>query len=341
VSHARHIRRQLGVGLVEIMIAMVLGLLLTSAMFQVYLSNKRNFELQDTLTRRQETARFAALTLIRDAHSAGFRGCLRDLGTVRNTLNDAGGFLYSFDQHVQGFDAQGGAWSPALPPGFPAPVPGADVLTLRGIADPGVFTTAAMPNNSADLTTIDDLDPPPLAAGEIALIADCGGAAIFQITDYVVASGTIVHGAGVADTPGNASQDLGRRFPAGSQIFRVSTTSYFISNSPSGTGPSLWRRVGQEPAQELAEGVENLQVLYGQDNDANQVADLWVTAGNVTDWRNVVVLRVALLVAGVRDRASEEDPRTFTVLDEVLGPFGDGRLRRALTFTVALRNRLS
>jgi type IV pilus assembly protein PilW len=87
--------------------------------------------------------------------------------------------------------------------------------------------------------------------------------------------------------------------------------------------------------------VENLQVLYGEDSDADQVADNWRTAGAVADWSNVVALRVALLVAGVRDRVTDADPRQFVLLDQTAGPFNDGRIRRVLNFTVALRNHLS
>ncbi len=332
---------QHGVGLVEIMVAMVIGLVLMAGMFRVYLGTKRSHQMQDTLSQRQESARFAALTLTGDAQMTGFRGCLRDSGAVRNTLNDASDFLYDFRRHVQGFDAQPDGWSPSLADTIPEPVPGTDVLTLRGITDPRVFITDDMPSVSADLKTNEDLDPAPLADGDIVLISDCGGAAVFQITNYTVASGNIVHNTGALFAPGNATKDLGRRYSAGSQIFRLSTTSYFIAAGANGTGPALWRQVGAEPAQELAAGVENLQVLYGEDSDADQVADDWRTAGAVVDWGSVVALRVALLVAGVRDRVADADPRQFVLLDELAGPFNDGRVRRVLSFTVALRNHLS
>ena len=66
----------------------------------------------------------------------------------------------------------------------------------------------------------------------------------------------------------------------------------------------------------------------------------------------MVSVQVALLVAGVTEivpgsdpptfaRIAESDPRTFTLLDEDVGPFDDGRLRRVVTFTIALRNRVA
>ena len=61
----------------------------------------------------------------------------------------------------------------------------------------------------------------------------------------------------------------------------------------------------------------------------------------------MVSLQVALLAAGTQDRVADADERTFTLLDTVVDPTvggsvpSDGRLRRVLTFTVAMRNRLS
>lgn len=334
---------QQGVGLVEIMVAVVIGLMLMAGMLRIYLGTKQSYQMQDSLTQRQESARFAAHLLMSEAQMAGFRGCLHDSGTVVNTLNDAGDFLYDFGRHVQGFDAEDDDWQPSLPGAItnPDPVPGTDVLTLRSIADPQVFITENMASNSADPKTVEDPATPLLAAGDIVLISDCGGAAIFQVSNYTMADGTIMHDTGTSVVPGNATQDLGRRYPTGSQIFRLSTTSYFIANSTSGSGPALWRQVDADAPQELAAGVENFQVQYGEDTDADQVADVWRNAGAVGSWTNIVALRMALLVAGVRDRVSPADPREFTLLDQVIGPFDDGRLRRVLNFTVALRNRLS
>lgn len=334
---------QLGMGLTELMVAMALGLMLIGVLFQVYLGSKRTFDLQTSLGARQETARFALHLLTRDLQMAGYRGCLRDAGTVRNTLNDAGSFLYDFGMHIEGFDAQAGAWSPALPASIGGVTSGTDVLTVRTVDDPGVFITMSMPVSSADLKTNDDINPAPLAIGDIALVTDCGGAAIFQVTNYTVANGNIVHNAGTGGglpDPGNATKDLGRRFPEGSQVFTLRTTTYYIANSGSGTGPALWRRVGNQPAQELAEGVERMQVLYGEDTDADRVPNAYRRADQVTSWEDVTSVRVALLVASVRGRLAESDDRSFDLLGVSAGPFSDGRLRRVLTTTIALRNRL-
>lgn len=332
--------RQRGIGLVEIMISLVLGLLVTGAIVQIYLTTKRQNDMQTSLTGRQESARFAAQLIQRDAQMAGFRGCLRDRGTVVNTLNNANNFLYNYGQHVVGFDNAGG-----LPGSILSVVPDTDVLTLRTLDDPGIVLAANMLDSSANPVTAVGLVPAPLADDDIALVADCSGATVFQVDKYNAATGAIEHVA--AGTPGNSTLNLGRVFRAGAQVFRMRSTTYYIRESAAGTGPALWRRVGLEPAQELAEGIENMQVLYGEDVDANQTPDFYRTADAVTDWTRVVSLQVALLAAGLQERVADADLRTFDLLGEVVDPTAggtlpsDGRLRRVLTFTVAMRNRVS
>lgn len=333
---------QRGISLVEVMISMTLGLIVTAAIVQIYTSTRRNQVVQESLAGRQEAARFAAQLIERDAKMAGFRGCLRDVGNVSNSLVDPDDFLNDYGQFVTGFDAAAnGAWNPGLPATISDanPVDGSDVLTLRTADDPGgVFLTADMATDESDMVTRDDLGTVPLAAGDIAVVTDCGGAAVFQVTNFNAASGDIVHETGGAFVPGNATKDLDRRFPAGSQVFRVRTTSYFIAPSTAGAGLALWRRDGQGDAVELAQGVENMQVLYGENVGGSRI---YRTADEVDDWQNVVSLQVSLLVAGVQERATDADPREFNLLGEVVGPFDDGRLRRVVNFTVALRNRLS
>ena len=333
--------RQAGIGLVEVMISLVLGLLVTGAVVQIYLTTKRQNVMQTSLSGRQESARFAAQIIQRDAQMAGYRGCARDLaGTTLNRLNNANDFLYDYGQHVVGFENAAG-----LPPSITGVVAGTDVLTLRTVDDPNVVLTANMASVTANPVTTAGLALAPLADGDIVVVADCTGASVFQVSTYNALTGAIEH-VSPAGTPGNSTLNLGRRYNAGAQVFRMRTTTYFIRNSDNGTGPALWRRAGLAPAQELAEGIENMQVLYGEDDDANQTPDNYRTADAVVDWTQVVSVQVALLAASTQGRVADADDRVFNLLGEDVDPtqggtVDDGRLRRVLTFTVAMRNRVT
>lgn len=49
----------------------------------------------------------------------------------------------------------------------------------------------------------------------------------------------------------------------------------------------------------IAEGVEDMQILYGIDSDADNVANRYLLENNVADWSDVVSIRVSLLVNSV------------------------------------------
>ncbi|HXG28155.1 MAG TPA: PilW family protein [Nevskiales bacterium] len=334
-------KRQRGVGLIEVLISITLGLLILVALLKSYDDSKATFRVQDSISRLQENARYALYLIGRDLRMAGYRGCARDgsLAPINNTLNTPSAFLYDFQTPVQGFEGNsGGTWSPALPSGFGAVVTGTDVVVVRGVLDDGVVIRQEMPNTSADLKITDNLSPPPVANGDIVMVSDCLGSAIFQITNYTVSNGNIVHQTGTG-TPGNATQDLGRRYPIGSQLFKVATISYFVRNSGSGSGPSLWRRVGSDPAQELVEGVQNLQVQYGEDTDGDLMPDIYRNANQVGSFRNVVSIRIALLFRSLERAGFDVDTRTFNLLGTTVGPFSDGRMYQAVTTTLTLRNK--
>ena len=94
--------------------------------------------------------------------------------------------------------------------------------------------------------------------------------------------------------------------------------------------------------EELAEGVENMQILYGEDTNADGLADRYVTADNA-NFKNVVSVRLGLLVDTTTDVASRDDTQSYTIADTTLaagtGHAVDKRLRFPITTTIKLRNR--
>lgn len=90
----------------------------------------------------------------------------------------------------------------------------------------------------------------------------------------------------------------------------------------------------------IATGIENMQILYGEDSDADNTANVFVNAGNVTDWDSIVTVRVALLVSTTDElSAGTSDTQTYTLLNiPELGPMNDRLLRRVFVRTVMLRN---
>jgi type IV pilus assembly protein PilW len=70
LGHSR--ASQLGLTLVEMMIAMVLGLLILLAVSSIYIGSRQTFRMQDDNARLQETGRYALEVLGRSVRQAGF-----------------------------------------------------------------------------------------------------------------------------------------------------------------------------------------------------------------------------------------------------------------------------
>lgn len=102
----------------------------------------------------------------------------------------------------------------------------------------------------------------------------------------------------------------------------VQTTIYSIQ-AGSGGGPALFRSV-DGVNRELVEGIEDLQILYGEDTSGDDVANYYVEAASVTDMVQVISVRFTLVA------------RT---LEANLTSAG-GRVTREFNSTITLRNRL-
>ncbi|MEQ1486712.1 PilW family protein [Methyloglobulus sp.] len=109
--------QQQGFTLVEIMIALLIGVFLLGGVMGVFLNTKQTYSVQEALSRLQENGRFAMDFLAKDIRMADYRECLTTLplaDAVSGTDNDtdpANGFL-------DGSDSITIVWSevPCLPP---------------------------------------------------------------------------------------------------------------------------------------------------------------------------------------------------------------------------------
>lgn len=329
---------QLGLSLVEVMIAMTLGLIVMVSLSATYVNTVSGFAVQEAVARRQENLRYALAMIVRDLRTAGYRGCMSEGGLFQNTLNSVTSYLYRFNLPIQGFEASLNVWQPSLDVTLLGATPraGSDILTVRGAMEAGVQTTSALASTTSPISIGINLSF-SISSGDLLMISDCTGADVFQAGVVNTATGLINRLTGGL-LPGNATQTLSHVYPAGSQLSKVSTISYFVADSP--TGPALWRRDGSAAPLQVANGIENLQVQYGEDTDANNAADVMRSANQVSDWSHVVSARVALLGVTESGVRGFSDTRSFDLLGQTVGPFNDKRMRSVVTATVAMRNQL-
>lgn len=339
-------RNQRGLTLVEVMVAMTIGLVLLGGVVTVMSSSQNTYRVNEAMARVQESARYAFQLLSHDIRMAGYRGCVGDVVAMTNVLTDSTGFLWRFDQPLEGFEATGAnSWEPALPTGDPNPLPkpmkGRDILVIKGV-EGSHAKVISHASKSADLEIKLDsdfgkelqnyFDKPPNDPSFTVLASNCQGATVFQVTGIGSASGriTLEHKGEL-----NFKEDLGQVFNNG-EVARISTRSYYIRANPGGI-PSLYRKKGSERAEELVEGIEDMQIQYGEDTDEDRAADVYRKASEVVNWEAVVSVRIDLLVQSVEDGIASQ-PQTYTFNNETKTP-ADRRLRQAFSTVISLRNR--
>jgi len=330
-----------GFTLIELMVAMTIGLFIIGGIVIAYTSSKQTYRVEEGLSRLQENGRYALETISRDIRMADYNGCYSSTITPVNTLNSSTAFAYNFAVGIEGNEAtSGSAWAPTLDTTIsgasPPPLGGTDVITVRIARGTGTSPTSPFMGDNAASIHVDTGNG--IMDSDILLISDCSGAAIFQATDgNPDTSGTVAHNLG-ASTPGNATKDLGKTFKSDAEIMKLETVTYYIAPSALATGNnSLWRKSGTKVPEELAEGVDNLQILYGEDTDADLTANKYVKANSAgIVMKSVMSVQISLLMR-TTDNNLATKPQQYTYNGATVTPT-DRRVRKAFTTVVNLRN---
>ncbi|MFC3114316.1 PilW family protein [Cellvibrio fontiphilus] len=353
-------KKQLGLSLIELMIAITLGLILITGVLQVFISSKTVYTTQQALSRIQETGRLAVDFLARDIRMAGYMGCASRSSEMKvsNMLNNSSSYQYDFTTSIMGYTA---ANLPANHGLSPLPKADTDFFVLRGAYGSGVAITknnmsgTLFANNTgveADACSDGGDRVSGICEGDILVVTDCTKARVFQVVNLQTVQGStemnVVHSGNNSYSPGNANASWGgnsgsddEKFKPGSEILSATSITYFIATGTSGR-PSLWQNTNGVNL-ELLEGVEDMSVRYGVDSNDDFVPDNYRLASeivNASDWEKVVALRVELLVASIDDGVIPEMQKySFEGEDDIEPDPADRRLRQVFSTTVGIRTR--
>lgn len=330
--------RQCGFGIVELMVAIALGLFLVGGAISVFVTNQQAYRTTEQLSRMQESGRTAVELMARQLREAGGSPCGRNIPTG-NTVNNSGTFWWSnWEDGLEGYNDNEVAGAVAFGTDAGERINGTDAVFL-------VFADA---NNAA---VIEDHSPPinaifrvasadhGLTDGEIVLVCNYRQAAILQVTNVNSANRTVVHNTGTGN-PGNCSKGLG--FPTDCSdvngnlyefgngfLVRLAAETWYVGANGRG-GRSLYRArlvnnagVPATRNEEIAEGVTDLQITYLQVDAAGALPADYVDATAVTEWSDVTAMRVTLTLQSLQNVGTDGGP-----------------LQRQMTYVVSLRNRL-
>ncbi|MEA5124594.1 PilW family protein [Xanthomonas floridensis] len=373
-----------GISLIEMMIAMVIGLVLMLGVIQVFSASRTASMLAEGNARAQENGRFALEFLQRDIRMAGHFGCVNDQAhfvrgegdpVVTTGAATGSGHPLDFTVSIQGYEAPntkppgtltlGASW--AVPANLPTaisklnPRGGSDILVLRYLAPESVPITALTSGSNSvvgfDANAGARLTEGGQTAPNLFGIADCSHATVFK---GVYASGKVT-------ASGTNLSSYSTRPSGQALIYRAESLVYYVGTSATSGEPALMRARSNgvddyASPEELVEGIENLQLLFGLDQTQNMsttapplgnintqaiASDVSVgaDAAAAAQWRRVGQVQVGILARSPSPSTAERPAsalRNPSALGVSFAPAAqaDGRYRMTYESTIALRNRL-
>ena len=334
-----------GFTLIELMVALVLGLILTGAAISAFVANRRVYAATESLGRVQENARAAFELMSRDAREAAGNACNSKIQPVNVLRGNLAAYPYA--------DFMGGLAGTDLVVGGKQ----RDAVVFKSATDTGAAIDS---DNSTNVNILTVTSLPDIAENDIVLICDPERAAIFQVTKAHDNSFGIQDSNDPKTVPGNSTNcllgdvngdgkenDCGngsiKRYAFGCQngeweggkgcsngaapafLSKLRSISWYIAAGSKG-GTSLYRKIegpGVVDGDEIAEGVTGMELTYLVDSNTYLTATD-VTAGDL--WTQVRAIRINLEFEG-EDKSATANPSEA--------------LARRVSHVVALRNRIN
>jgi len=308
-----------GLSLIELMVAMVVGLIIIGGTASVYLASKQSYIEVERMARMSQNGRFALQMVSEALVHAGYTGEIptgniekdAQLTAVGGTDCSNTGAAYDIDNYLLGATSDSGG------------------LALGCITDAVGSTSVLIVKNVRPMK----LDVADITASNTYIVANNVTGVMFDGADT----------SSIPDTTDSGTIPNGSAWIYESQI-------YYIREDDSGN-TSLSRKILElssgSPAvmsyttQDLVPGVENMNLLFGMDTNADGDIDLYRTAAQmlVTDWNNVGSIQINILLRSETTDPQYTDDKTYNLGAGVtISDPDDNYHRMVMQSTVSLRN---
>lgn len=333
---------QLGFSIVELMVAILIGLIILGGVVQVMVTSKHTFLGQEDMSYIQENARYAVDVIGRDIQGAGYWGCAS--GDARHALvgdvNTAASAFLGVGA-VQGFSS---ANAPEVYRGDLRELEtgiSSESILVRSLKGPGV------PLISHSNITITLPGDHGFTEGQYLGVVgeDCRRLGVFRVSAPPAGNTVTANSANIKprldrSCVGADCAGYNQPYLVGALVKPYAAHAYYIGDSQFVTGePALKRRVlsgNTAIEEEIAVGVEDLFLRYGI-RENNSVR--YKPVGDVTaaEWSNVVAVEVNLLLRSATASLSRPETKGIPGSER---QYTDRRMRQVVTSTFRIRNRI-
>lgn len=303
--------RQSGLTLVELMIAMVLGLIVLGALSALFISNSQTRRELDNVAQQLENGRYAIRLLRDELQVAGFYG--------EFTTPSGSAAVSPCNENVS-------TWDDSLE------------LAVAGANDAGadaafscITTLGAGVRNKGGTGAIFVQRVSTQAATTLV-----SNVAYFQTAlcqDDINSGNLFVLALRGSGSPGpfvlknkKCAAALGPIRPFLRKIFYVSeSASLNVLQVRAGVAPSA------SDVEVVVEGIEDIQFEFGVDTDGDGAPDEFQSAPAAADWINVMGVKVWVLARTPEVSRGYRDEKTYTLGAKTIAPFNDGYKRHVFS----------
>ncbi|MBC7502410.1 MAG: PilW family protein [Herminiimonas sp.] len=325
--------RQAGVTLIELMIAITLGLLIVAGISALFINNSRARSEIEKTSQQIENGRYATQQMLEDIRLAGYYGELNP-------------------------DASAVATPVTLPD--PCDVTVAGLTAAIALPIQGVDNAGSIPTCISDVKVGSDILVLRRASTCVAGAAGCDAVDYTKSYYFQTSLCTLTSGQFVVDKDSTKFTALTKNnCTTVADLRSFYTRIYFVANNnKAGDGvPTL--KIAELGATAftiypLVTGIEQMQVEYGIATATSEVPAVYTPdpgayggcAGVAcqTNWRNVTAVKVNILARNSQTSVGFSDTRTYQLghkadgSSNTFGPFGDGYKRHVYTTAVRLNN---
>ncbi len=329
-------RKQAGLSLIELMIGLVLGVILIAGAISIYLASKRSYVEVEQVAALSENARFAKLIMEDSLRHAGFFGEISVAMVERDpnltpVTDDCTGLAsaHNLSQFVFAAHSDDATVKDCIEDAFDPNGIENDVLVIKHVL-PRPYTDSPRPHDP----TKDD--------GEINSPTKLQEEKTYVMTNNV--EGRMFDG---NDPPPDIS--AGGEMP-NSSAWEYEYEVFYVRKDPDKDIPQLSRRFLEWngaamvlKTEDLAEGVENLRLIFGFDDDDDGEVDRYTNVDGVgSNWSQVDSVEVYILARSPTPDPQYTDEKTYhlgAIDDDSVKVTPNDNFRRLMVFTsVSLRN---
>lgn len=304
-----------GRSLVEVMISLTIGMVIVIALSAMFIANRQTYRVSDDKSRLDDEGRLALNLMAFHVRMAGYGNLLSTTESYVQE-NNAGGTatsnvslpaLYTNNSNENGVSINA---IKGCAGGFENPVTEASTLGCKTGTDSDAFLVRYVVDAHTANVTSDGIP------------TDCLGAAL-KLQPAIPAT--------------SKKAASGAYYLAENRFFVQMNNGvpelYCQGNGGTALGENL-----KNPAQPIAENIEQMKITYGISSKNGQTVDTYLTADKVPNWESVISARICLVVRSANVGVASEE-LSYRDCSNVDRTPKDRRLRGVFSSTITIRGR--